>query len=63
METRRALAEDEAKHMLREFGIYDWYYSKVLFESEVTNDNEWDEVKDLLGQMGRLTGTLLKKLT
>ena len=61
--TQHALADNDARMMLREFGIYDWYYSRALFESEVTNNNDWDEVKDLLGQMGRITGTLLKKLT
>ena len=62
-ETQYAMLENDSKMMLREFGIYDWYYSRTLFESESTNDNDWDEVKDLLGQMGRVTGTLLKKLT
>ena len=62
-ETRRAMTDNDTKTMLREFGIYDWYYSRQLFETESTNDNEWDEVRDLLGQMGRVTGALLKKLT
>ena len=43
------MVDNDARMMLREFGIYDWYYSRTLFESEVTNDNEWAEVKDLLG--------------
>ena len=59
---RNLTNNQESLQMLHEFGIYDWYFSKKLYETESVNQNEWAEVKELLAQMGKITGTLIKKL-
>jgi len=51
-----------AVELLKEYDIYDWYYSRALFETESNVSNDWAEVKDMLGQLGRITGSLMKKL-
>lgn len=59
---RNLTKNQESIQMLHEFGVYDWYFSKKLYETESVNQNEWAEVKELLAQMGKITGTLMKKL-
>ena len=62
MQVRRATDEQQTINLLKEFGIYDLYYSRKLYETESVNKNDWDEVKDLLGQLGKVTGRLISKL-
>ena len=50
------------KNILLEYGVYDIFYSRKLYESESTNKNDWEEVKDLLAQLGKVSGTLMQKL-
>lgn len=52
----------EALVLLKKYRIYDWYYSRSLYESESVNSSEWDEAKELLGQLGKITGRLMKIL-
>ena len=59
---RELTRQQDSIAMLKEFGVYDLYYSRKLYETESVNQNDWAEVKELLGQMGRITGTLMKKL-
>ena len=61
MQVRRATDEQQTINVLKEFGIYDLYYSRKLYETESVNKNDWDEVKDLLGQLGKETGRLISK--
>ena len=49
MQLRRANEEQQTINVLKEFGIYDLYYSRKLYETESVNKNDWNEVKDLLG--------------
>ena len=60
---QEVIQNDELLHCLKEYEIYDWYYSQRLYESESINSNDWAEVKDLLGQMGRVTAKLILKLS
>ena len=62
MQLRRANEEQQSINVLKEFGIYDLYYSRKLYETESVNKNDWNEVKDLLGQLGKVTGRLISKL-
>ena len=62
MQLRRANEEQQTINVLKEFGIYDLYYSRKLYETESVNKNDWNEVKDLLGQLGKVTGRLISKL-
>ena len=59
---REITRQQDSMAMLREFGVYDLYFNRRLYETESVNKNDWTEIKDLLGQMGRITGTLMKKL-
>ena len=54
--------EADALNVLREYEIYDLYFSRSLYESESVNSSEWNEIKDLMGQLGRVTGKLMIKL-
>ena len=60
---QEVIQNDELLCCLKEYEIYDWYYSQRLYESESINSNDWAEVKDLLGQMGRVTAKLILKLS
>ncbi len=54
--------EIDALNILKEYKIYDLYFSRMLYETESSNPSEWSEIKDLMHQLGRITGTLMKKL-
>ena len=60
--SNRDVKEADALNVLREYEIYDLYFSRSLYESESVNSSEWNEIKDLMGQLGRVTGKLMIKL-
>ena len=60
--SKRDVKEADALNVLREYEIYDLYFSRSLYESESVNSSEWNEIKDLMGQLGRVTGKLMIKL-
>lgn len=60
--SKQDIRYNEAMKVLKEYGIYDFYFSRSLYESESVNSTEWSEIKDLMGQLGKVTGLLMTKL-